>query len=774
MSESSEDTITPASAPVNAGGKVRVVVADHVEQVTRFGNADFHEVQPEQEIALILELTLSQEVTFEISRSKGAGRLQHDTDKFCGATAMDSALFERLDTARSEAGEAISNWAARDGVSYRRLMSVHAPFLHASVAAGYEHTCHNCDGACKVRCTACAGRGESDCHSCQGTGKISCHSCHGSKHISCSYCNGRGSWSESVSDSHWDSNSSTTVYTTRHETTYCGYCSSSGKTTCHSCDWSGKINCYGCAGQGKINCIPCAASGKVNCIACAASGIEHVKGHIVACVHKDESLAIDSSDQALVALVRENIPLGDLPSHGALLKLMHHADADSVTTRFQLRLDVRLAQLCAADKQFDIYGFGPLPTIINFGNIAGHMLGEDLQALEAHLQQLSRWRLTRNTGLLAATASFLRSELNMLIAEKVADAKTKPESATAAVEQHFRGMVEADYVERSTAALRCALGRVYADELLEPGIYLCALAALAAGIMAVCEWPVGSAALIGMLTLGTAACAWLVLEWGARRRIACQFATELAMRVCAQLQENGSVKRWRIGIGAGAALAVTLAISGVLLLPAVRAMHTEKREMANAKGDIERWYLQSANDWQQRQYPSRTMLEREAGTGNWRAQLLIGWQLLLGAGGGTKDVAQAGAWLDKAATNASSTLLWKAAKAIQALHEEATPAQVRAASTSLKQAADNGFVEARYWEARTYLDPRSPVHDGARGVKALAQAADKNHAHAALMLGQRFVEEPGGKHNKQRARHYLQIAAQGGLAKANEALAVLK
>jgi TPR repeat protein len=90
------------------------------------------------------------------------------------------------------------------------------------------------------------------------------------------------------------------------------------------------------------------------------------------------------------------------------------------------------------------------------------------------------------------------------------------------------------------------------------------------------------------------------------------------------------------------------------------------------------------------------------------------------------------------------------------------------------QAAGRGLVEARFWFPRIYLEERSPLHDPRRGLDMLARAADQNHAHAALGLGQRLAAGDGVRRDPATARRYLQRAAAAGLPEATTELAKLR
>lgn len=765
---------TVAPSPALLAGGVLGVVAAHLEPVTRFEASDLREIEAEQAFGVALELTLDQSVAFAISTQSGATRLAPEVDRVASEAALHRELQIRLQVASEQAPQALKHWADQEAGSYRRLLPAGAAFRSAPGAVGFEHQCTTCRGAGEVGCRACSGVGNSHCMGCSGQGRINCYTCGGRKQVSCNYCQGRGQWTERVATQRW--NSSTNSYDTdyHNEQRYCGPCSSSGYLPCYSCEYDGKVSCTACFGKGRLACGPCAATGLVDCGPCLASGIQHVWGTIEASVEHEERLSISHGDEALRHLVQDRLLLADLPGLGALLNVQHTVGAGTLRSEHRLRLDVQRACIGALDERFVIHGFGPQPMVYSFENIAGRLLTEDLQALELAVAGSSRWRRQRGSVLLDTMAAFLRSELNMLIAERVSDLKVTPQQAAAQVQHHFRSLVDSTYVERATTALRGALARLYGAELMEPAAYLCALTVLAAGVFFGLGWPAPSPWAAGAYALGGALLGWGALEWLMRRRISRHFTPAFAARVLSQLAANGSRRRWRLGVGTVALAAAALGVVGTQHLPFVASQRQAQQDMGQAQALLARWHHQASADFRQRQYPSRALLDRQVAEGDTRAQLILAWQLLLGAGGAGKDVPAAGALLEQARGRAASDPLWQAARALHVLNQEAMPDAIRVANADLGKAADRGLVEARYWQARIYLEERSPAFNSRRGLQALTQAADQGHARAALMLGERLAAGRGIQRDVNAARRHLQRADDEGLAEARSALATLR
>jgi hypothetical protein len=494
-------------------------------------------------------------------------------------------------------------------------------------------------------------------------------------------------------------------------------------------------------------------------------------GTIKCSVRHAEQLDIGTDNAELRELIATRITLDELPAFGGLDRVTTQSQGGNLQTTHQLHVEVTEAKLRVAGQSFVLYGFGPETKVFDFKNIAGRLLAEDLQKLEHVLSGASRWRLQRSGVLLNATADFVRSELNMLIAEHVATQGESSQDVCTAVETHFGGLVDANYVARASGALSAAITRLYGAELLEPAAWLCALAALLTSASFVLGWPRYEVWPTIMATLGAGALAWLVLEWRTRRRITGHFDGNYGERIISQLKASGSIRRWRKGVAIALPSAVLCALVATAMLPPVQAQRQGYRDQLQSDELLQGWFSFGANvDLQLRRYPAHAELVRKAAEGEQRAIVALGWELLLGANNTPMDVAEAGRWLDKVKPEIRESTYWKSAKAVQALKEESTPDALRKAAQDLTEASGHGLAEADYWLARLYLAPQGPLHDPRQGMLHLTKAADKYHAHAALLAAQKHARGEGVKRNANLARRYATIASKEGLTEAEDFL----
>lgn len=571
-----------AAAPATAAGRgrVRAQVGAHLKPVTRFSAADLVETQPEQALALAVTVMSEQQLAFSIGTARGSGALPAGTRKLASEAAVDETLQAWLATAREQAPQALQRWAAGDAGSYRRLLPAAAGFLTAPGSVGHEQACATCAGACRLACEACHGQGRRRCTGCHGDGRVTCPSCQGIKRSNCISCNGRGQWNDQEVRQVWDGRTGSWVGETHTTHNRCLACGATGITTCDRCGPDARVACTGCAGSGQLNCTACRASGRVDCGGCAASGLQHRTGTLVAQVTRDETLALATDDAALQQLVRQHVPLDALPGLGQLLRVRHDVTGATVRSIHELQLDVRRGHLRAGAASFVLHGFGPQTQIFSFENIAARLLAEDLAALE------HACGIGGGPALLAALGDFLRSELNLLLSERMDDAGAAAEPAAQAVGRQFAGLVDADYITRATAALRRAVGRVYAAQLIRPALGLVGLVAVAAVVLLALGRPLAHPAAAVASALGGAAVAWRALEWWVQRRIRAPFGGDFGHRLVGQLSANGSVRRWRLGVGAAA---VAASVGAVWLaaswLPA--AWHGTRHAAASAAAPLQ-------------------------------------------------------------------------------------------------------------------------------------------------------------------------------------------
>jgi hypothetical protein len=554
----------------SAGG-IADTVAAHLEPVTRFHRADIGQDAPDQPLSAALMVTLVQEVAFDISWHAGPRQLPKDITLLANGTRLKVELSTQLALARDGCDDALRAWVAHDPHAYRRVLPHEAAFRHTPGRYGIEFTCQACYGKCQVQCDGCSGAGRVSCPQCAGAGTVHCHQCAGTTRIKCSGCFGSGHTTEQTSEQRWDPGANAFVTVRVPVNRPCLTCSGSGATHCTACTF-GQAQCGACAGKRTVTCKGCAGAGCFDCAACEATGVQHEWAGVTATVGALEELTFGEVAPALQALIRARIDPGALPAYGSHLRSHHVVDKQALGSRYELRIDALYARLQAAARHFSIYALGPRAEVLDFVNIAGHLLEDDLVTLEQAAAPLAPWARPRDGKLLDALQKFIASELNLLIAEQLG-AQAGAWQTAAAVEAHFNSMVDAAYVQRASVALRLGFDGLYGADMLRPALWLSGGAAvLATLVYAFGPARYGLWNCTGWAMLA-AAPVWAAVEALAFRRIKQHFPAQIGARLHTRIKAGGGVVRWRVAVAGAVLASAFLSVALASKLPLIRHRH---------------------------------------------------------------------------------------------------------------------------------------------------------------------------------------------------------
>ena len=533
-----------------SGGRIADTVAAHLEPVTRFNRNDISQKAPDRAVAVDLTLTLVQKVDFDLTWHAGARQLPKDITLLANGTRLKVELNTQLAQARDGCDEALRAWVAHAPHTYRRVVPPDAAFRHTPGRYGIEFTCQSCFGKCQLQCDSCSGAGRVSCYSCHGAGTVHCQRCGGSTRLTCSACTGSGHYVEQVSEQRWDATANAYVTTYVPVNRPCLSCSGSGSTHCTACTF-GQSQCGTCAGKRTVACKGCGGAGCFDCADCAASGVQHEWACVVASVSTQEELTFGVVNPTLEVLIRDRIAPSDLPAFGSFRKAHHVIAEAALGSRYELRIDALHASLDAAARNFTIYALGPQSQVLDFGNIAGHLLQDDLVTLERAAVPVPVWSRPADSALPGALKQFVASELNLLIAEQLGAQKSGSQQAAAAVEGHFKNMVDAAYVQRATVALRQGFNGLYGADLLRPALCVAGGTAVVAALVYAfgpSQYGVWNCAGWAMLA---GAAGWVGVEMMSLTRIMRGFPEQIGARLHSQIKAGGSVTKWRRAVTAG-------------------------------------------------------------------------------------------------------------------------------------------------------------------------------------------------------------------------------
>ena len=562
----------PESTALPSAARIADTVAAHLEPVTRFSRTDITQDAPDTPITIDLTLTQVQEVSFDVAWNTGPRHLPKDITLLANGTRLKVELSTQLAIARDGCDDALRAWIAHDGRTYRRVLPAEAAFRHSPGRYGIEFTCQNCYGKCQVQCAGCAGAGCVSCHTCHGAGTVRCHRCGGSTRLSCIACRGSGHTIEQASEQRWDPTANAFVTTHVPVNRPCLSCSGSGSLHCTACS-AGQAQCATCAGKRTVSCKGCGGAGCFDCAECAATGVQHEWACVAASVSMQEELTFGVVDPALEALIRQRIATADLPSHGSHLAAHHVVKDAALGSRYELQIDASYASLHAAARDFSVYALGRPGHVLDFVNIAGHLLADDLATLERAALPVPVWSRPRDLALLDALKQFVASELNLLIAEQLGAPGAGAPAAVSAVEAHFKNLVDGAYVQRATVALRQGFSGLYGADLLRPALWVAA----GAGVMSALVFAFGPPRYgVWSCTLWATiagAVGWMGVEVLSLSRIMRSFPEQIGARLHSQIKAGGSVTKWRTVVGAAVMASALLTAAIASKVPFIARHH---------------------------------------------------------------------------------------------------------------------------------------------------------------------------------------------------------
>jgi hypothetical protein len=396
-------------------------------------------------------------------------------------------------------------------------------------------------------CEACKGRGAADCAVCEAKGALTCQT-----------CKGVGTILEQKQRKAHDDVIGKERIEHYQETIPCPVCGKTGAVTCKRCEGKGETPCLTCQGAKTLPCQQCAGTGTQRCSACDGEG-RKFRMMEVACSIAETFETHPKSGDAEVAKA--------LKARGAiegLLKLAteHHsvAEANSHTLARETHASVPVTTVSvsvAGKPPVTLRGFGPEQEVLEYRNLAGMLLVEDLIQLDGAIAMTRLVPPMVNDAIYDSLADMMASEANFTIAME-RDKKTPAE-----VEQDLRGVLTAEYAKRAGAAVCTGITRAYWAGLANgPGWVLAIPLAYAvldlllrgSGI----GWRVVVLLFVMAATFGAAALAHMMTVRAMQERIAPTGVPKLSLLI----DKLGLTRAWLIAAGVTAGL-LSLLVAGL-------------------------------------------------------------------------------------------------------------------------------------------------------------------------------------------------------------------
>lgn len=299
----------------------------------------------------------------------------------------------------------VEKWMGSSGIVFRNRLSQENMLSDPSYV-GFHKKCHSCNGAGQVGCSTCRRTGECTCNQCNGNGDVTCFSCHGQGRITCSKCHGNG----------------------RNGNTYCSVCKGSGIKMCTSCagmfGGSGRVRCPTCSGRRVITCRSCRGGGILDCGTCNATGYLSTLGTTQVNILSSFRIKSNSKNKETTALL-DQISLEDIEQLCPLAYSDYSYNPDGTLVRLfkglmtVTKIEVEIISL--ENQKFEIQGYGSSLDVFDYKNIIGKILSKENQQFINTLNTHRYFSTEKLNKLIDQTKIFLESEINVDVANAVAE-----------------------------------------------------------------------------------------------------------------------------------------------------------------------------------------------------------------------------------------------------------------------------------------------------------------------------------------------------------------
>ena len=441
-------------------------IGDFVEPLTRF---DRGHLTLESSHHANIDVTARQvfRVVLETIRSQGNGGLPAGVILTTDAADTQRQSEAQLAASRAAIPVRLATWAAEHGETPTARPAV-ADCFTPPPPVGHVETCQPCQGAGRIECTLCHAAGTLTCEACEGRGANPCKTCNATGEITCAACKGMRTIIREKELRLRDEDNNPRVEHVQ-ETVTCNACSGAGVIKCGKCNGRTTITCEVCRGQKTIQCTRCTGSGYTRCEACGSEGQRHFTAKITCRITDTFEVAGRTTDAEAAAVFK------GLNSIERVLAMAETHRASAEISNDTLRRDtvavtpVTTVTVVAGGARAQIRGFGPHQDVLDYRNIAGMLLSDDLVVLEDALKTTRLIPPRIHAELYASLSTALASEANVAIAE------TAARKDQAEIIARFKGVVTQDYITRAGGTLKQAVSRAYWASLAKGPIAVLAI-----------------------------------------------------------------------------------------------------------------------------------------------------------------------------------------------------------------------------------------------------------------------------------------------------------
>lgn len=447
------DSSSQAGFITDPGIRLLTKIGDFVEPLTRFDRGHLT-LESSQHVSVDVVARQVFRVVFETVRSEGNGGLPAGVTQTADAATLARDVEAQLAASRAAVRSRLSAWAVEHGETPTSRPMVNDCFTPLA-PVGHVVTCEPCEGSGKIACSLCHAAGTLTCEACQGRGNNPCTTCNATGEVTCRTCKGMRTVVTQKERKVYDEE--TNSHRTEHvqEAVTCGTCNGAGVTKCGKCNGRTTITCATCHGQKTIPCTQCQGAGHLRCETCGGEGRRHFVARIDSAIQETFETAVRAGDPETVAVLKGLNSIDKVLGLSGSHRSVAETSSDTLRRDTTAAIPVTTVTVVAGGARAQVRGFGPQQDVLDYRNIAGMLLSDDLAVLEERLQTTRLLPPRVDAALHESLSMALASEANAVIVEHAAK---KDQSG---IVGQFRGVVTADYIARAGGAMKNAVLRSY-------------------------------------------------------------------------------------------------------------------------------------------------------------------------------------------------------------------------------------------------------------------------------------------------------------------------
>lgn len=438
---------------VDPGIRLLTKIGDFVEPLTRFDRGHLT-LESSQHVVIDVIARQLFRVTFDTTYNQGNGTLPIGVTQTPDAATTRRESEAQLAASRAAVPARLAAWAAEHGET---------PTAHPTIAdcftplpsVGHVETCQPCAGAGKIDCTLCHAAGTLTCEACEGRGANPCTACNATGEVTCATCKGMRTVIHHRERRVHDEATNSHRIEHVQETTTCTACNGAGVTKCGKCNGRTTITCEVCRGQKTVPCSRCNGEGHTRCEACGGEGQRYFTAQVHCAITDAFETTARTTDAEAAAVFKSLNSIDRVMAMAESHRASAEISADILRRETVAVIPVTTVTVVAGGARAEVRGFGPNQDVLDYRNIAGMLLSDDLVVLEDALKSTRLLPPHVTEDLNASLATVLASEANVAIAEHAA--KKDQGEITA----QFKGVVTPDYIARAGGALKQSVGRAY-------------------------------------------------------------------------------------------------------------------------------------------------------------------------------------------------------------------------------------------------------------------------------------------------------------------------